>query len=86
MSVYTVEIPDSVRREVEELSARDGVSPEQFLATAAVEKISALRTVEFLREEAAAGSREDWDYVMSCVPARPPMEGDEMVDSEEGKS
>jgi hypothetical protein len=78
VSAYTVEIPESIRRQVEELAARDGVSPEQFLATAAAEKISALKTVEFLREEAASGSRDDWNYVLNRIPDRPPLEGDEL--------
>ena len=78
MSSITIQLPDSIRREVEALAQRDGISPEQFLMTAAAEKVSALRTVEFLKAEAAQGRQEDWDYVLSRVPARPPLAGDEM--------
>ncbi len=78
MSTLTIQIPDSIRAEAESLSRRDGISLEQFLATAAAEKVSALKTVDFLREEAAQGSAEDWQFVLSRVPARPPLPGDEM--------
>ncbi len=79
MSTLTIQLPDSIRAEAESLSRRDGISLEQFLATAAAEKVSALKTVDFLREEAAQGNAEDWDFVLSRVPARPPLPGDEMA-------
>lgn len=78
MSPITIQLPDSIRKEVEALAQRDGVSAEQFLTTAAAEKVSALRTVDFLKAEAAQGRQEDWDYVLSKVPARPPLPGDEI--------
>lgn len=78
MSTLTIQLPDSIRAEAESLSRRDGISLEQFLATAAAEKVSALKTVDFPREEAAQGTKEDWDFVLSRVPARPPQPGDEM--------
>ena len=78
MSTLTIQLSDSMRAEVEALARRDGISPDQFLATAAAEKVSALRTVEFLQNEAAQGRREDWDFVLERVPARPPLPGDEL--------
>ena len=60
------------------LARRDGINADQFLATAAAEKVSALRTVDFLKAEAAQGRVEDWDFVLSRVPARPPLPGDEL--------
>ena len=78
MSTLTVHLPDSIRAEIEALALRDGVSADQFMATAAAEKVSALRMLDFLREEAAAGREEDWDFVLSRVPARPPLPGDEL--------
>jgi hypothetical protein len=77
MAILTIELPDSIRAEAEILSRRDGITLEQFLATAAAEKVSALKTVDFLREEAVRGDAEDWDFVLSRVPSRPPLPGDE---------
>ena len=78
MSTLTIELPDSIRRQVEELARRDGITADQFLAAAAAEKVSALWTVDFLKAEAAQGRVEDWDVVISSVPDRPPLPGDEM--------
>ncbi len=78
MSTLTIQLPDSIQAEVEMLSERDGITPAQFLALAAAEKVSALKTVDFLRSEAAKGSAEDWEFVLSRVPARPPLPGDEL--------
>jgi hypothetical protein len=46
MSALTIQLPDSIRAQVEELARRDGITADQFLATAAAEKVSALRTVD----------------------------------------
>ena len=78
MSTLTIQLPDSIRAQVEELARRDGITADQFLATAAAEKVSALRTVDFLKAEAEQGRAEDWDFVLSLVPARPPLPGDEL--------
>jgi hypothetical protein len=34
--------------------------------------------VDFLKAEATQGRQEDWDFVLSRVPARPPLPGDEL--------
>ena len=78
MTTLTIQLPDSIRAQVEELTRRDGITADQFLATAAAEKVSARRTVDFLKAEAAQGRVEDWDFVLSRVPARPPLPGDEL--------
>jgi hypothetical protein len=80
MSTLTIQLPDFIRVEIEALARGDGISPEQFVATAAVEKVSALRTVAFLKAEATEGRRGDWDFVLRRVPARPPWPGDEAPD------
>ena len=78
MSTLTIHLPESIRAQVEELARRDGISADQFLATAAAEKVSALRTLDFLRAEAAQGRAEDWEFVLNRVPARPSLPGDEL--------
>ncbi len=79
MSAVTIRLPDSIQAQAEILSKRDGITIEQFLATAAAEKVSALKTLDFLREEAASGNAEDWEFVLSRVPSRPPWPGDNAV-------
>lgn len=76
MSTITVEIPDSLKKGIEELAARDGYSVSQFLASAASEKLAALKTVDFLKTEAAKGRREDFAKYLASVPNVPPAESD----------
>jgi hypothetical protein len=45
---------------IEELAAREGFSVSQFLASAAGEKLAVVMTIDYLRREAAAGRREDF--------------------------
>lgn len=78
MSTVTVQLPNSLHRKIIELAQADGTSVEQFLATAAAEKMAALLTVDYLRREAALGSRADFDRVLSMVPSVPPEPGDEL--------
>jgi len=78
MSTLTVEIPESLRRLIEEMAAREGYSVSQFLASAASEKAAVLLTMDYLRREAAAGRREDFEKYLAAVPDAPPVPGDEL--------
>lgn len=76
MSKLTVELPESLRRSIEALAAREGYSVDQFLASAAGEKMAALRTLEYLRNEAARGRREDLERFLAAVPDAEPIATD----------
>ena len=78
MSTLSVEIPESLKKTIEELAAREGYSVSQFLASAAGEKAAVMLTMDFLRREAADGRREDFERYMAAVPDAPPLPGDEM--------
>ncbi len=78
MSNVTIRIPDSLRRSIEALAAREGYSVEQFLASAAAEKLAVLQTLGYLRDEAAAGRREDFERFLAAVPPRDPVESDQL--------
>lgn len=77
MSSVTVEIPDSLKQSIEELAAKEGYSVSQFLASAAGEKLAVMMTIDYMKREAAAGRREDFERYLDAVPDVPPMEGDE---------
>ena len=78
MSTLTFDLPDSVKKNIEELAAREGFSVGQFLASAASEKLAVMVTMEYLRREASAGRREDFEKYLDGVPPVPPMPGDEL--------
>ncbi len=68
MSTLSLRLPKSIHEQVKRLALRDGVSMNQFIASAVAEKMSALMTEDYLRERAARGSREAFDAVLSRVP------------------
>jgi len=74
----TIRLPDSLHKEIKRLAQAEGVSINQFLTLAAAEKISALRTVAYLREEAAKGSRADFEAFLTAVPDNEPMDEDKL--------
>ena len=78
MTTLTVRLPDSLHREIKQLAKTDGVSINQFLTLAAAEKVSALRTIDQLRVEAAKGNRKDFEAFLAAVPDVEPIEGDEL--------
>jgi hypothetical protein len=78
MTALTIRLPASVHKEIKALAEAEGVSINQFLTLAAVEKISALRTVEYLRAEASKGSRADFEAFLAAVPDVEPMADDRL--------
>ena len=77
MSTVTIEMPESLAAQLRETAATAGVSLNQFLTSAAAEKLSAWQTVAHLRERAARARREDFVAFLNQSPAVPPMAGDE---------
>lgn len=78
MTALTIRLPDSLHKEIKRLAQVEGVSINQFLTLAAAEKISALRTVDYLRAEAAKGSRSDFEAFLTAVPDDDPIEEDSL--------
>lgn len=80
MTPLTIRLPDSLHREIKKLAQVEGVSINHFLTLAAAEKISALRTVDYLRAEASKGSRADFEAFLAAVPDTEPTEEDKLPD------
>jgi hypothetical protein len=59
MSTLSLRLPESLHKHVKELASREGVSINQFIATAGAEKMSALMAEDYLRERAAREPRQD---------------------------
>jgi hypothetical protein len=71
MSALTIRLPHSTHAKIRELAVRDGVSVNQFIASAAAEKLSAVMTLDHLRQEAALGKRQDFEHFLNAVPDVP---------------
>ena len=67
MSTISIQIPDSVRKHVERLAAEEGISVDQFYASAAAEKLAAIET-SYLAARAARADRDAFLRVLAKVP------------------
>ena len=71
MTALTVRLPNSVHAKIRELAARDEISFNQFIASAAAEKLASILTLDYLRQEAANGRRQDFERYLNAVPDVP---------------
>lgn len=78
MATMSIRVPDSLHRAIKEFAAKEGYSMNQFLVTAAAEKLSSLATVDYLRERAERANLKDFDRILGKVPDVPPDPGDEL--------
>jgi hypothetical protein len=78
MSTLTIQLPESLKKTIEALAAKEGYSVSQFLASAAGEKLAVVLTMDYLRREAAAGRREDFDKYLASVPDTASSENDRL--------
>ncbi len=67
MSSISLRLSESLHKRVRELAQKEGISINQLINTALAEKISALMTVEYLRERAERGSRNKFEKALSKV-------------------
>ena len=78
MSTLTIQLPESLARQLRECAAQEGLTVDQLLSSAAAEKLSALMTLEHLRERARHSRREDFLAFLNGSPNVPPVPGDEL--------
>jgi predicted transcriptional regulator len=71
VTALTVRLPNSVHARIRELAARDAISVNQFIASAAAEKLASMLTLDYLRQEAAQGRRADFERYLDAVPDVP---------------
>jgi hypothetical protein len=74
----TVRLPESLRRRVESLAAREGFTVEQFIASATSEKLAVWMSLDPLREEAARGQPDDLHKFLAAVPDSDPAPSDQV--------
>jgi len=77
-ATLTIQMPEGLARQLQECAAREGVTLDQLLSSAAAEKLSALMTVEHLRQRTRGAKREDFVAFLDASPDVSPMEGDEL--------
>ena len=79
MTALTIRLPNSVHQKIKELAARDDISVNQFIASAAAEKMASVMTLDYLKAEAGKGKRSEFERYLYSVPDVPAHVGDEIV-------
>jgi hypothetical protein len=77
---FPLRLSESIKRAAQELASEDGVSLNQFIATAVAEKVSVLNTAAYFRKRAARPDRARFDRVLARHGSLPSREGDEPTD------
>ena len=78
MSTVRVHLPHPLHTKVKEVAQQDGISLDQFIATAAAEKLSALMTADYLRQRAERSSQKAFEQALSEIPDVEPEEHDKL--------
>jgi len=78
MSTLSLRLPNSLHEQIRELAKREGISINQFIASAAAEKMAALLTEEYIERRAKRASREKFQAVLNKVPDSEPENHDRL--------
>jgi hypothetical protein len=78
MTTLSAKIPNSLYKQVEELTKKENLPLDQFVAIALSAQVSAWMTKEYLEERAKRGSWEKVQKVLSKVPDVEPEERDRL--------
>lgn len=78
-ATYPLKLPASIKAAAARLAKEDGVSLNQWIASAVARKVGAVETAaEFFRRRAGDARPEDLHAVLALVPDRSPDPGDEL--------
>ena len=86
MATLSIRVPDSLHRAIKDFAAKEGYSMNQFLITAAAEKLSSLETIDYLRQRAERAKLKDFDRILRLVPNVDPDPGDELPPKKKGRT
>lgn len=76
MSTLSLRIPNSLHEQIRQLAKQEGISINQFLASAAAEKMSALLTEKYIEARAKKASLKKFRNVLTKVSSSEPEEYD----------
>lgn len=78
-ATYPLKLPQSVKDAAARLAKEDGVSLNQWIASAVAQKIGAVETAkEFFERRARGATPNGLMEILAKVPNAPPMPGDEL--------
>lgn len=68
MSTMSIRLPNSLHQRLREFADKEGISINQFIASAALEKMAGLSTLAYLEARGADASRAKFELALSQVP------------------
>lgn len=77
-AVYQLRLPRSIKAAVERYAKADGISMNQFMATAVAEKLSALESSRFFESRRERIDLASFDDIMRRSGGQDPRDGDEL--------
>jgi hypothetical protein len=77
-STYPLRLPRSLKQEVERRAQEDGVSMNQFMATAVAEKLAAMNTATYFAERRTRANFKAFDRLMRRKGGEPPRDDDKL--------
>jgi len=78
MSTLSLRLANSLHNEVKHLAKKEGISINQFIASAVAEKMSALMTEDYLVERSRKGNKKAFLQAMAKVPNIEPEANDKL--------
>ena len=75
-STYPLRLPRSVKAAVEKIAKAEGISLNQFVATAVAEKLSAMNTAAFFAERAGRADMAEFRRILMRDGGEAPRPGD----------
>jgi hypothetical protein len=75
-STYPLRLPRSIKAEVERRAREDGISINQFVATAVAEKLAVMNTVTYFAERRNRADFKAFDRLMRRKGGEPPSPED----------
>lgn len=78
MSTLSLRLPDSLHEQIKALAKKDGISINQFAASAIAEKMAAVLTEEYLKKRAETGNKNAFLNAMAKVPDVAPDAADQL--------
>lgn len=80
VTTVPVRLPSSLKAAIEKLAAEEGISVNQFLVSAASEKLGAMQTAAaFFAERKGKGDRDAAIRILTRPGGEPPQPGDEQA-------
>jgi hypothetical protein len=76
-STYPLRLPRSVKAAVEKLAREEGISMNQFVATAVAEKLAVMNTAAFFAQRRGRADLIAFRKILRRSGGTPPREGDE---------